>query len=92
MKGSSEGWSAILVIVLLLSCGLCLPVSYSISAEICLIPKVSGFDTVTTPVGHRWNLTIWVRDISDLYAYQVMMIYNSTIVNVTRAWLPKWDE
>jgi hypothetical protein len=49
------------------------------------------FHTNTTPVGSRFNATIWVYDVANLFAYQVCLYYNSTLLNATRAWLPTWN-
>jgi hypothetical protein len=45
----------------------------------------------TTYVGFRFNVTVWVSNVADLYAYQVRLDYNSTLLSMTRAWLPTWD-
>jgi len=65
--------------------------AYSLTAEIYLVPSVNAFDTATTSVGYKWNITVWVKDVTDLYAYQGRMNYNSTMINATGAWLPTWD-
>jgi len=46
------------------------------------------FYTGTDPMGTRFNATAWVYDVNDLFAYQVCLTYNSTLLNATRAWLP----
>jgi hypothetical protein len=45
----------------------------------------------TTSVGFRFNVTVWVSNVTSLYAYQVRLDYNSTLLKATRAWLPTWD-
>jgi len=49
------------------------------------------FYTNTTSVGSRFNATVLVYDVANLYGYQVRLEYNSTLLNATRAWLPTWD-
>jgi hypothetical protein len=49
------------------------------------------FYTNTTSVGSRFNATLWISNVANLYAYQVRLDYNSTLLKATRAWLPTWD-
>lgn len=49
------------------------------------------FYTNVTSVGFRFNATVWVSNVNDLYAYQVHLNYNATLLNATRAWLPTWN-
>lgn len=46
------------------------------------------FYTNETSLGSRFNITIYVYDVTDLYTYQVKLYYNSTILNVSRGWIP----
>ncbi len=46
------------------------------------------FSTDTTSVGTRFNATLWVYDVVDLFAYQVQLNVNDTLLNITNAWLP----
>ena len=48
------------------------------------------FNTDTTSVGFKFNATLWATGFVDpaVYAWQVTMYYNNTILNATRAWLP----
>jgi len=39
-------------------------------------------------VGTRLNVTIFVYDVSDLQYFQVLLKYDSTVMNATRAWIP----
>jgi hypothetical protein len=70
-----------------------LNVEASAEAEIRVVnPKTQDnyfrFDTTTTTIGHRFNVTIFVYDVADLYGYQVHLEYNGTVLNATRAWIP----
>jgi len=46
------------------------------------------FYTNVTSVGHKFNATVWVYNATDLYAYQVYLMYNTTLLNATNAWRP----
>jgi len=64
--------------------------------QIIVINPVSGdsnfiFYTNTTAVGTRFNATVWVYNVTDLFAYQVKLNVNDTLLNITRAWRPTWD-
>lgn len=48
------------------------------------------FFTNTTTLGARFNVTV-IATAGDLFAYQVYLTYNATLLNATKAWLPKWD-
>jgi hypothetical protein len=47
--------------------------------------------TDAASVGSRFNVTLWVYDVENLFAYQVCLYYNSTLLTATRAWLPTWN-
>lgn len=51
------------------------------------------FYNYSTPVGTRFNATVRVYEVEDLFAYQVLMNVsaNETLLNITNAWLPTWD-
>jgi hypothetical protein len=42
-------------------------------------------------VGTRFNATVWLYNVSNLWAYQVKLDVNDTLLNITKAWLPIWD-
>jgi len=68
----------------------------AIETKIIVINPVSGdsnfiFYTNTTAVGTRFNATVWVYNVTDLFAYQVKLYANDTLLNITRAWRPTWD-
>ena len=44
-----------------------------------------------TAVGTRFNATVWVYDTANLFAHQVYLTVDDTLLNITRAWLPTWD-
>jgi len=46
------------------------------------------FYTDTTSVGTRFNATIWVYDVTDMFAYQVLLGVDDALLNITSVWLP----
>jgi len=61
------------------------------STEIYVQPAYNTFYTSNTPLGSRFNVTVWVKDVIDLFAFQVYLTVNDTVLNITRAWHPTWD-
>jgi len=49
------------------------------------------FLTNSTTIGDRFNMTVWVENVTDLFSYQILLNINDTIVNITNAWLPTWE-
>jgi len=49
------------------------------------------FYTDTTPVGTRFNATVWGYDVPAIFAFQVLLNVDDTLLNITDAWLPTWD-
>jgi hypothetical protein len=58
-------------------------------------PADNSFNTNTTPVGTRFNITVMWKDsgtpLNNVYAWQVNLRINTTMLNCTRAWAPTWD-
>lgn len=55
------------------------------------------FYTGTHPVGTRFNATIYGKDFTDVFTWQVTLYYNATLINCTNAWftpeeLALWGE
>ncbi|RLG43172.1 MAG: hypothetical protein DRN81_07120 [Thermoproteota archaeon] len=89
-----------LLMILLLTCGTFLTIipAQAQGTEVKVINPDTGdstftFYTNTTSVGHRFNSTVWAYDITGdgLFAYQVNLVVNDTLLNITRAWVPTWD-
>ncbi|RLG89411.1 hypothetical protein DRO34_07245, partial [Candidatus Bathyarchaeota archaeon] len=84
-------------LILLLTCGILLnmiPVHAQTTVEV--INPATGDHTFTflvneTAVGTRFNATVWIYEVTDLYNYQVYLEVNDTLLNITRAWIPDWD-
>lgn len=45
----------------------------------------------TTSVGTRFNATVWVSNVTDLFSYQVYLEIDDSVLNITRVWMPAWD-
>lgn len=60
--------------------------------EIYMVPAANDFDLTTAPC-HRWNITIWVKDIPEpgVFGYQFKCKFNSSWLEVTRAFELEWD-
>jgi len=49
------------------------------------------FYTNETTIGTRFNSTVWLYNVTDLYMYQVMLNVDDTLLNITNARCPTWD-
>jgi 5-hydroxyisourate hydrolase-like protein (transthyretin family) len=49
------------------------------------------FYTNVTTIGYKFNVTVWINNVTSLFAYQVFLTYNHLIINATRVWTPKWS-
>ena len=49
------------------------------------------FSADGTGVGTRFNATVWVCNVSDLFAFQVDMEVDDDLLGITGAWNPTWD-
>ncbi len=71
------------------------PVTAQATPEIRIVNPLTGDSdfifTTSDPMGTRFNATAEVIDAVDLFAYQVYVSINDTLLNITRAWLPHWD-
>jgi len=82
---------AFIVVVFVLGFVDVLPV-HAVSNRIYMVPNVNTFETRDDLVCHKWNVTIYVEDISpNLWAFQVNFTVDDTLLNITGAWLPVWD-
>jgi hypothetical protein len=63
--------------------------------EFYVSPANNYFDTTTTPVGTQFNITVMWKDsgtpLNNVYAWQVNLRIDTTMLNCTRAWAPTWD-
>jgi hypothetical protein len=47
--------------------------------------------TNETLISAKFNATVWIYNVEDLFAYQVKLNINDTWLNITSAWVPKGD-
>lgn len=88
-----------MALALLLVCSFTFYLVVSVEAQttnVSVINPATGdknfiFYTNTTSVGTRFNATIWVYNVTDLYSYQLKLTVNDTLLNITNAWIPTWD-
>jgi PKD repeat protein len=45
-------------------------------------------------IGFKWNITLWIKDYGTppVFAWEVRLSYNTTLLNATRAWIPAKDD
>jgi hypothetical protein len=84
-----------MIVVLMLSLAAAFPVHSSIAdVEFYVDPPVNSF-TDSTPLHTRFNVTVMWKDtgtpLNDVFAWQITMYYNPTLLNCTKAWQPNWD-
>ena len=84
--------------ILIVSASFCtiIPAYSAPGTEISVINPITSnnnfeFYNYSTPVGSRFNATVKVYEVEDLFSYQVLMNINETLLNITNAWLPTWD-
>jgi hypothetical protein len=86
-----------LVLTLILAVSLStLPVSSAGETSIKVINPITDdgsfvFSTINMTKGTRFNGTVWLYDVVDLFAFQIKLYANDSLLNITRAWLPTWD-
>ncbi|MEM3697562.1 MAG: CARDB domain-containing protein [Candidatus Bathyarchaeia archaeon] len=61
------------------------------TTKIYLVPSRIIYDTSNGTIGTRFNITLWVQDVTDLAAWQVQINYSDAIINATRWFEPTWD-
>jgi hypothetical protein len=49
-------------------------------------PSTLSFNTTTTPVGSRFNITVYANISVPSYAWQIFIVYNAEHLNYTRFW------
>jgi hypothetical protein len=62
--------------------------------EFYVTPANNNFTTSTTTVGTRFNVTVMWKDklpLTEVFAWQVKLVIDTTQLNCTRAWVPTWD-
>lgn len=81
--------TAIAPILAMLIIGL-LPMTmvHAAATEVYVSPSSIVFDTSTAYVGQLFNVSVWVRGVSDMKTWQVKMSFNVSVINVTRWYEP----
>jgi len=61
------------------------------TTRIYMAPSKIVFDPSNGTIGTLFNITMRVEDVKDLASFQICIVYNDTIINVTRWFEPTWD-
>ena len=56
-----------------------------------LDPSNNIYTTDTAYVGYKFNVTVWVENAPDIGGANVKLVFDDSIINVTRWWAPYWD-
>lgn len=59
--------------------------------EVYLDPAEIMLNASEVSVGYRFNVSVLVSNVEDLFGYQVALYYNSSVIDVTNAWQPTWN-
>jgi len=59
--------------------------------QVYMIPQDIKLCIQTSPLHSRFNVTLWVSDVSNLMGWQIAVIYDSAILSCTGAWQTKSD-
>jgi hypothetical protein len=65
--------------------------TYVLTPRLYLDPSENVFDANVTNLGHRFNVTVWVANVTGLAAAQIYLEFNDTMINATRWFEPKND-
>lgn len=77
-----------LLITSMIAVGFSIHPSYA-APTIYLDPS-SIVDQTKTP-GTFFNVTVWVNEGTDVASHQINLFYDAGVLNITRAWIPNWD-
>lgn len=73
-----------MMLVLLFGMGISFIPAYATETKVSVVPTY-----VMASPGETFTVNITVSDVTDLYAWQVVIEYNNTVLNCTAAWLPE---
>jgi hypothetical protein len=73
-----------MVAMLFLSMMTILPV-HAVTPSLYMTPSVNP-PTASPSIGYKWNITVYGKNFTDVYSWQVALVYNSTLINCTNAW------
>jgi len=77
-----------LTVTFLLSTAVTTPLTYATTTTLYIDPMENIFYSNTTSVGHEFMVKINVTDVTNMYAYELKILYNSTVLNGTSAVRP----
>jgi hypothetical protein len=87
--------SIALLATLMLSMAAVFPIKAAVNdVEFYFVPSDSTYYTGTTSVGYKFNVTCMWKDVVplvDVYAWQVRLVVDASMLQITRAWAPTWD-
>ena len=98
MKANNNSTTILLLLILILAFSTpFLPATAQSNPEMKVLNPLTGlptfnFYTNETISGERFNLTVYLYNVSNLFAYQIFLKINDTLLNITRAWLPTWNQ
>jgi len=64
--------------------------SYSAPAPTIYLDPSSIVDLTKTP-GVLFNVTVWLNEGTDVGSFQINLFCDPGVLNITRAWIPSWD-
>jgi len=91
MKTKLTKGLTISVIISLLSMIFTLSPVSATTTLIYLDPSNNIYTTDTAYVGYKFNVTVWVENAPDIGGANVKLVFDDSIINVTRWWAPYWD-
>jgi hypothetical protein len=81
-----------IMLILLIMIGMTIMPSRAGTTRISVInPETGDNNFVFHILPTRFNVTVWVFDVTNLYGWEVRLFCDDTILSVTRAWIPTWD-
>jgi hypothetical protein len=77
--------SLTLLTMLLLSVGIMFPVHSVSTNSMYIQPAALNFNTNTTPLGSKFNVTVWLDVASNVNSWQFYFIYNKALLTITNS-------
>lgn len=88
---SKKGFNApaIIMLMLLVSMTYALKITYSeTKPRFSVIDADTGYNAVSGRLGDTFVLNVTLSDADNVYGWQVIFVYNSTVLNCTDVWIP----
>jgi hypothetical protein len=67
------------------------PAATSPVTKVYVNPASIVYQSPPIAIGYKFNITVWVSDVTDLCAYQVQVRYDEAVVHCYGIWEPTWD-